>query len=333
MQFFETSRHRTAYLEAGPADGPLMIFLHGWPELGILWRAQLARFAADGWRCVAPDMRGYGGSSVPTDTGAYALREIARDMIELHDALGGAPAVWVAHDWGSPVAWSLAAHHAERCRGIASLCVPYHARGFALPSLLPLVDRTIYPADLYPAGQWDYFLDYREHFDRAANDFEADVSATMSLVYRRGSPAAIGRPAKTASVRANGGWYGSARRAPAKPRDETMLSQFDFDALVAAFAATGFRGADAWYVNDSANIAYATEAPNDGRIALPVLLIHAAWDSVCDSAHGRLAEPMRSDCSDMVETTIDAGHFVMQERPAEVDAALARWLAVKGLGV
>src|SRR5690242_10612195 len=67
QHILETGRHRTAYLETGPADGPLMIFLHGWPELGLVWRAQLEHFGAAGWRCVAPDMRGYGGSSVPAE--------------------------------------------------------------------------------------------------------------------------------------------------------------------------------------------------------------------------------------------------------------------------
>ena len=85
-----TARHRTFYLESGPASGPLMIFLHGFPELGIIWKAQMAYFAARGWRCVAPDMRGYGGSSAPDEVAAYTVREISTDMVELHDALGGA---------------------------------------------------------------------------------------------------------------------------------------------------------------------------------------------------------------------------------------------------
>jgi pimeloyl-ACP methyl ester carboxylesterase len=103
-----TPRHRTVWMEQGPASGPLMIFLHGWPELGLVWRLQLDHFAGLGWRCVAPDMRGYGGSSVPATTASYAVSELVTDMSELHDALGGAPAVWVGHDWGSAVAWSMA---------------------------------------------------------------------------------------------------------------------------------------------------------------------------------------------------------------------------------
>src|SRR5450432_448369 len=53
---FSTPRHTTHYLESGPANGRLMIFLHGWPELSLIWRAQMEAFASEGWHCVAPDM-------------------------------------------------------------------------------------------------------------------------------------------------------------------------------------------------------------------------------------------------------------------------------------
>src|SRR4051812_12938457 len=90
---FSTPRHTTHYLESGPADGPLMLFLHGWPGIGLTWRAQLEAFAADGWHCVAPDLRGYGGSSAPAATDAYTIRDVVADMVELHDHLGGRPAI------------------------------------------------------------------------------------------------------------------------------------------------------------------------------------------------------------------------------------------------
>ena len=322
----QSARHRTAWIEAGPADGPLMVFIHGWPELGLVWRAQLEHFAAAGWRCVAPDMRGYGGSSVPDRASAYAVRELVADMVELHDALGGQPAIWIGHDWGSPVAWAMASHHAERCRGVVNLCVPYLARGLALPNVVPLVDRVLYPADAYPVGQWDYWLFYREHFGQAASDFEADVRATLALLYRTGSSAAVGKPGRSAAIRANGGWFGAARQAPAMPRDEALLSHADFEALVSAFAATGFGGADAWYMNDAANLAYAAEAPRFGRLALPALFLHAAWDVTCDTLHSRLADPMREDCSDLTEATIMGGHELMLERAGAVNAEIAQWL-------
>jgi pimeloyl-ACP methyl ester carboxylesterase len=122
--------------------------------------------AAEGWRCVAPDMRGYGGSSAPTDSQAYTLNEIVGDMVELHDHLGARPAIWVGHDWGSPVAGALAAHHGVRSRGVVLISVPYFPEGFALPSLLPLIDRRLYPEGgrlcqpvLFINGDWDPICD------------------------------------------------------------------------------------------------------------------------------------------------------------------------------
>lgn len=326
----ETARHRTAFLEAGPADGPLMVFVHGWPGLGLIWRRQLAQFAAAGWHCVAPDMRAYGGSSVPTRIADYAVRETTADLAELHDALGGTPAIWVGHDWGCAPVWSIAARHPERCRGVVALCVPYLARGMTLPNLAATVDRDLYPTDTYPVGQWDYWLYHREHAGAAAAVLEADVGATIAALYRRTAPEVVGKLAPFADVRERGGFFGREASAPSMPRDETMLSQVDHDAFVAAFQRTGFHGANAWYLNDAANAALAAEAPVFGRIDLPVLFIHADRDVVCDTVHSSLAEPMREDCGDLFETTIKAGHSLMLEAPDAVNKAVDTWLREKG---
>ncbi|MEJ0064954.1 MAG: alpha/beta hydrolase [Caulobacteraceae bacterium] len=153
-----SARHTTGYLACGPERGPLIVFVHGWPELSISWRHQLPHFAALGFRAVAPDMRGYGRSSVYRRHEDYALSESTQDMLELLDSLGRETAVFVGHDWGSPVVWSLASQHPDRCHGVANLCVPYIPDGFAPKNIIPLVDRSVYPEAEYPAGQWDYQL-------------------------------------------------------------------------------------------------------------------------------------------------------------------------------
>jgi pimeloyl-ACP methyl ester carboxylesterase len=90
-----------------------------------MWRAQMNAFAADGWRCVAPDLRGYGGSSAPAADDAYTIEEVVADMAELHDHLGGKPAIWIGHDWGSVVAGALAAHEPKRSRGVVLTSLAY----------------------------------------------------------------------------------------------------------------------------------------------------------------------------------------------------------------
>ncbi len=139
-------------------------------------------------------------------------------MTELHDALGAAPAIWVGNDWGSPVVWALAAHHSDRCRGVANLCVPYLARGLTLPNIVALVNREIYPAGRYPFGQWDYWLYHREQFTQSSRDLEADVAATIATMYRTTSLDVVGKAAPFAELRARGGWFGPAHHAPPIPR-------------------------------------------------------------------------------------------------------------------
>ena len=85
----KTGSHTTFYLACGPVHGPLIIFVHGWPELSISWRHQLPAMAALGFRAVAPDMRGYGRSSVYDQHDQYAQELIVGDMIGLLDALAG----------------------------------------------------------------------------------------------------------------------------------------------------------------------------------------------------------------------------------------------------
>jgi pimeloyl-ACP methyl ester carboxylesterase len=328
---FSSPRHTTHYWEAGPAAGPLMIFLHGWPEIGLMWRAQVEAFASEGWHCVAPDMRGYGGSSAPTASEAYTVNEIVDDMVELHDHLGAPPAVWVGHDLGSPVAGALAAHHAKRSRGVVFTSVPYSPESFALPSLLPLIDRKLYPADQYPDGQWSYYRFYLTHLDQTVTDFNADIPATLALIYRRGDPASVGKVYRSALVASHGGWFGSAHRTPATPPDPALWPSADFDALVEAFRVTGFRPGNSWYLNDTANIAYAHAAPDGGRLRQPVLFVNGEFDGICDITRSRLGEPMRRTCPDLSVTNLPAGHWLPLERKTELVQAIRSWLKTRGL--
>src|SRR5471032_1497833 len=96
----KSARHTTGYLACGAETAPLLIFVHGWPELSISWRPQLPVFAALGFRCIAPDMRGYGRSSNYPRHEDFAQEHIVTDMLELLASLGRDKAVWIGHDWG-----------------------------------------------------------------------------------------------------------------------------------------------------------------------------------------------------------------------------------------
>ncbi len=324
-----TARQATHFIECGPADGPLMILLHGWPCIALMWRAQMEAFAADGWHCVAPDLRGYGGSAAPAANDAYAISEVVADMAELHDQLGGKPAIWVGHDWGTVVAGALAAHEPSRSRGVVLISLAYQPDGHALRTIVPLVDRTIYPADRYPDGQWDYYRYYTTHFEAAVADLDADRAASLASIFRPGNPAGVGKISPNAVVTRNGGRFGAARRAPPTQADPALWPPADFDVLVRAFEPHGFRPACAWYLNDDANLACARQAPGGGRLLQPVLFVNGEFDQICSITGNRQGDPMRAACPDLTVASMRSGHWLPLERKTELIQAMRTWLQSK----
>ena len=89
------------YVAGGPSNGPLIIFVHGWPGIAKTWRPQLETFANLGFRVVAPDMPGYGKSTANKVYADYAQSEISKGLLAVLGDTGRKRAVWVAHDWGS----------------------------------------------------------------------------------------------------------------------------------------------------------------------------------------------------------------------------------------
>ena len=235
--------------------------------------------------------------------------------------------MWVGHDWGSPVVWNLASHHPERCVAVANLCVPYFTLERGWDATIALVDRDLYPEDRFPAGQWDYQLYYQEHFERATAVMDANPYNLVKALFRKGNPSQAGKPALTASTRAMGGWFGGADEAPDIGADHDVVSDEDLEAYAEALGRNGFAGPNAWYMNHEVNATYAGRAHHGGRLDLPVLFLGARYDYTCETATSGLAEPMRRLCSDLTEHVVDCGHWMAQERPREVNAALVDWLA------
>lgn len=114
---------RVRWYERGPVDAPTVLCLHGFPELAVSWRDQVA-WLSDAYRVVAPDMRGYGGSEAPTRVRDYTMDLLVRDVVELIDALGVDKVHLVGHDWGGAIAWEFAQRHGDRLHSLAVLNCP-----------------------------------------------------------------------------------------------------------------------------------------------------------------------------------------------------------------
>lgn len=112
---------------SGPAGAPVLLFLHGFPEAAFIWDEMLAHFG-DRYRCVAPNLRGFGPSSAPKEAEAYRVKHLMADLEALIAQLGGGPlAALVAHDWGGAVAWTYAALHPARLERLVIVNSPHPA--------------------------------------------------------------------------------------------------------------------------------------------------------------------------------------------------------------
>jgi len=120
--------------EAGPADGPTVLLLHGFPECWYSWRHQLTALAAEGFHVVAPDQRGYARSGAPDAVEDYTLLHLVGDALGVLDAVGAERAVVVGHDWGAPVAWHTALLRPDRVQGVVALSVPLLPRSSGPPT-------------------------------------------------------------------------------------------------------------------------------------------------------------------------------------------------------
>ena len=125
--YIETNGIRLHVAQAGPADGPLVILLHGFPEFWYGWRRQIEPLARAGYRVWAPDQRGYNLSDKPQGLAAYDIAELARDVVGLIDASGRQKCFLAGHDWGAAVAWTVAQSYPERIEKLAILNVPHPA--------------------------------------------------------------------------------------------------------------------------------------------------------------------------------------------------------------
>jgi pimeloyl-ACP methyl ester carboxylesterase len=303
-------------------DGPLVVFCHGFPESWYSWRHQLPAVAAAGYRAVALDMRGYGSTSQPTEIGAYTMSHLVGDVVGAVAALGERQAVVVGHDWGAPVAWFAALMRPDVFRAVAALSVPYIPPIGALPEGMTLNDLMRANA----AGR-DYYRLYFQEPGVAEADLEADVErSVLGFLYT------ISGDIVADGVHATG-WDGHF------PNGETVTAQLvvpeqlpswltadDLAFYVGELSRSGFRGGLNYYRN--INALPGILAPFVGAtIEQPALYLGGELDLIAGNTPEALAAlPGSVPGLRRLEVLPGAGHWLQQERPDEVNAALVEFL-------
>ena len=302
---------RIHFVEQG--SGPLVLLCHGFPESWYSWRHQLDALAGAGYRAVAPDMRGYGQTDRPASPESYTIPHLVGDLVGLLDALEAPSCVVVGHDWGAPVAWNAALMRPDRFRAVAALSVPYSPRGGTPPTALMRRD----------AGRNFFYMLYFQEPGVAEAEVERDVAATLRAVYYsvsgEGDAQRRGRSFPKSSR-----WLDTLLQPERLPG---WLTQADFDFYVAEFTRTGFTGGLNWY--RAIDRSWELLAPfHHARISVPALYVAGAEDPVL-RMYRAAADSLGRTVPKLTESVIlpGCGHWTQQERPAEVNAALLRFLA------
>jgi pimeloyl-ACP methyl ester carboxylesterase len=298
--------------EAG--EGPLVIMLHGFPELWYSWRHQLPALAAAGYRAVAPDIRGYGDSDAPYEIEAYSMKNMVADAVGILDALGLETAVIAGHDWGAPMAWNSAVLHPERFRAVAALSVPFLPR-------MPMR-----PTEVLKARFQDNFF-YMLYFQEpgpAEAEFESDVRRSM-LMFIYGASAEGRDDANVIEAFANKPKTAKLFDGLSVPEKlPHWLKQEDLDYYVSEYERTGFRGALNRYRNMDRDW---EELPQlaGATVHQPAIFITGEKDPVGSFAP---MDPMKSLVPNLrkIVTVPNCGHWVQQEAPEVVNQELIEFL-------
>jgi pimeloyl-ACP methyl ester carboxylesterase len=283
-----------------------VILAHGFPELAYSWRFQMPALAKAGYRAIAPNQRGYGGTDKPEPVEAYDIRHLCGDMAGLMDALGLEKAVFVGHDWGAPVVWNMPLLYPDRVVGVVGMSVPFLPRGDFDP--VAMLEQVFGPEH------------YIVHFNRRPGVADAALAANprrfFNNVFRhlqwvdQTSGPSTEEPSFNVSL--------MNLLDLTSPPGKLLMSEEEMNVFVAAFSKGGFTGPINWYRNITRN--WETSANLPQRINVPCAMIYGAYDIV----------PKGGDVSEYVPNleciTLKCGHWIQQEKPDEVNTFLLDWL-------
>lgn len=279
-------------VDIGPRDAPVLMFLHGFPESHRTWRHQIAYFS-DRYRCIAPDQRGYRGSSKPQEVSAYTPDKLIGDIFQLADALGVGEFTIVGHDWGGAIAWGVAI--GGQMNGRVTRCIIANAPHPAIFQKLLFTNEVQRKSSQYMRG-----------FRDPAND---------ALVREHGLVGILMKEVK---------WDRPSQMEP-EERDRLLAEWQDRDA---AFGMLNWYRASPVNV-PPLDAPYALPdgwtPPALPKLTIPTLVIWAMDDLALPAENLEGLDEVVEDLT--IARVSDCGHFVTWEAPDKVNAAMEAFLA------
>lgn len=286
--------------EAGRENaGNPIVLCHGWPEHAFSWRHQMPALAKAGYHVIVPNQRGYGNSSCPSEVGAYDIKHLTDDLCALLDHFGYDDAVFMGHDWGANVVWSMALLHPERVKKIINLALPYQAR-----TEKPWIE---FMED-FLGGDY-YFVHFNRQPGVADAVLDQNTHQFLRNIFRKNVPLAPPEP----------GMMMINLALAEEPLGEPVMNEGELGVLADAFERNGFTPSINWYRNIDQN--WHILADIDPIIQKPALMIYGERDVIPKS------ESLSEFVPNVDVVSLDCGHWIQQEKPDETNTAILKWLA------
>lgn len=285
--------------EAGRENaGNPIVLCHGFPEHAFSWRHQMPALAAAGYHVIVPNQRGYGNSSRPADVAAYDIAHLSGDLVALLDHFGYKDAVFVGHDWGANVVWSLAQLHPARVSKLINLALPYQERGN-----MPWIEfmEEVFGGDFY-------FVHFNRQPGVADAILDKNTAQFLRNIFRKNLPAVPPEP---------GMWMINLANA-LKPIGDPVMSENELAIFASAFESSGFTSSINWYRNLDRN--WHILADINPVIQQPTLMIYGERDMIPKSQN------LESFVPNVDVISLDSGHWIQQEKPEETNKAIIKWL-------
>jgi pimeloyl-ACP methyl ester carboxylesterase len=305
---------------AEQGSGPLVLLCHGFPESWYSWRHQIPAIAAAGYHVVAPDLRGYGGTEAPPERDSYTIMDLVGDMVGIVAALVEKQATIIGHDWGATVAWHSALLRPDVFPAVVAMSVPYRQRG-PVPPLRALRQQ----------GLNTYYWIYYQDVGVADAEYDRDPKVTLRRTLYTLSGNAPHSDVNPRILEPGKGALDSLLDTDHLP---PWLTEADLDYMVSELKKNGFRNPLNYYRNYDRN--WQMLAPWAGAlIRQPALFIAGKEDHVIRGPTGeKQLKDLPTTVPGLKRTVLidGAGHYIQQERPNDVTAAVLDFLRTMRAG-
>ena len=305
-------------------EGPLIIMVHGCPESWFSWRRQIPVIAETGYKVVAIDVRGYGGSDKPHAIEEYTLKKIGADIVGIIDFFEEDKAILIGHDWGGPIVWYTSLINENRISAVAGLSVPYFPQ------------REVSPLDAFEVIYKDKFF-YQLYFQKegvAESEFEPDLRKYLESTYfsidARGMKKQFENPLNAMNKGPNAKYLDDVVEFESYP---DWINKDEMNYLINEFENSGMRGPLNRYRAQRIDFEELKDF-RDKKLKQPAALMVGSLDPVNffigdgykDTEH--LKEVFEPVYENLIKTELinDVGHWTQQEAPEEVNRFLLDFL-------